>query len=151
MLRGIEHLHWDVFEQFLTRRKIATFQITGIVDQHIWIAGLAAYPGERRGNRLLRGEIQLDDHALADLLADSRSQRCGIGFRARGQHDEEALLRKLLRYRAADTPAHRAVVQRLAMRQPVLRPSDCHFDVAPTTTATCLPFVLPLMPINSFF
>jgi hypothetical protein len=24
----------------------------------------------------------------------------------------------------------------------VLRPSDCHLDVAPTTTATCLPLVL---------
>ena len=26
----------------------------------------------------------------------------------------------------------------------MLRPSDCHFEVAPITTATCLPFVLLL-------
>jgi hypothetical protein len=68
--------------------------------------------------------------------------------------DEETLLGELLRDGAPDTPAHAdrlgAIVQRLAVRQQVLRPFACHFEVAPTTTATCLPFELCRLMANLF-
>src|ERR1700722_11017014 len=40
------------------------------------------------------------------------------------------------------TPTGRSLSSRvLPCASLVLRPSDCHLEVAPTTTATCLPFV----------
>ena len=75
MLRGIEHLHRDVFEQFFLGRKIAAFQVARVVDQNVRIAGFAADRGERRRDGVLRDEIQLDDHAVAALLPDGLRQR----------------------------------------------------------------------------
>ncbi len=74
MLRGIEHLDRDVFEQFLLGRQIAAFEVTGVVDQDMRIAGVAANRREGRSDRVLPGEIELDDHAVAALVADRRRQ-----------------------------------------------------------------------------
>ena len=69
-LRGIEHLHRDVFEQFFLGRKFTAFEVTRVVDQNVGIANFAADRGERGGDRLLRDEIQLDDHTFTALLRD---------------------------------------------------------------------------------
>ena len=42
VLRGVEHLHRDVLEQFLLRRQVAAFEVAGVVDQDIRIAGFVA-------------------------------------------------------------------------------------------------------------
>ena len=72
----------------------------------------------------------------------------GIGLGAGCQHDEETLLRELLRDGAADAPAHadRQMLSStvLPCASKVLRPSDCHLEVAPITTATFLPAVFVL-------
>jgi hypothetical protein len=119
--RGIQDLDRDVFEQFLLGRKITTFEVPRIINQNVRIAGFAADRGERRRDRVLRDEIQLDDHAFAALLADGRRQSRCIGLVAGRQHSEETLLRELLRHRAADAPAHAdrqfAVIHWVAMRQ----------------------------------
>ena len=121
MQSGVEDLDGHVFEEFLVGRQVAAFQIAGIVDQHVGVAGLAADCGEGRGDRLLRDKIQFDDHALAALFADCLRQPRGVGFPAGRQHGEETFLREFLRDRAADPPPHAdldiAVVDRMAMRQ----------------------------------
>ena len=156
MLRRIEHLHRDVFQQFLVRRKIASFQVARVVDQHLGIASFAADGGERRRDRILRDQIQLDDHAIAVLLADG-VRECGrVSFLAGGQYDEKALLGELLR-EAPPTPQRAATGKPLSSTvwpwaSKVLRPFACHLEVAPTTTATCLPFefVLPFWLMDNF-
>src|SRR5439155_2445457 len=72
-------------------------------------------------NRLLRDEIEFDDHALATLRADRRGKRLGVFLAARRHDGEKAFLREFLRDRAADPPAHTdldiAVVDRVTVRQ----------------------------------
>src|SRR6266851_9500336 len=106
MLRRIEHLHRNVFEQFLVRRKITALEVTRVIDQGLRIASFATDRGERRGDRVLRNQVHLDDHALAALLADGLLQYCRIGLLAGCQYDEEALLRELLGDSAPDAPSH---------------------------------------------
>ena len=121
MLGGIEHLDRDVFEQFLLRRQIATFEIARVVDQNMRIAGVAADRGEGCGDEVLPGEIELDDHAVAALIPDRRRQARRIGLAAGRQDDEESLAGELLGDGAADAPADAdgqvAVIHRLAMDQ----------------------------------
>ena len=121
VLCDVEHLDRDVFEQLHIRRQVAAFEIARIVDQHVRIAGFAADRDEGRCDRILRHEIELDDHALAALLADRRRERRGIGLVAGRQHREKALLGEFLRDGAANAPSdadrHVAVVDRVAMRQ----------------------------------
>ena len=69
----------------------------------------------------MRHQVQLDNHAVAALRVDGLLQRRRIGGVPGRQHDEEALLGKLLGDGAADTPAYAdgqvAVVEHLPMRQ----------------------------------
>ena len=69
----------------------------------------------------MRHQVQLDNHAFAALLLDGLLQRRRIGGIPGRQHDEEALLGKLLGDGTADAPAHAdgqvAVVEHLAVRQ----------------------------------
>src|SRR3981189_3611009 len=111
MLGGIEQLAREVFETFLRRRQIATFEITRVVDQNMRIAGVAANRGEGCSDGVLAGEIELDHHASAPLIP----QRMPTG-------------------RSLSSTARPWI-------NLVLRPSDCHFEVAPTTTATGLPLI----------
>src|SRR6202040_3300939 len=102
-------------------RKITTFEVPRVINQNVRITGFATDRGERRRDRVLRDEIELDDHAFAALLADGRRQSRSIGLVAGGQHSEETLLRELLRDRATDAPAHAdrqlAVIHWVAVRQ----------------------------------
>ena len=108
-------------EQFLVGRKVAAFEIAGVVDQHLGIAGLASDRRKGAPDRILRDEIQFDNQAIAALLADRGRQRHGIVLTARGEDGEEVFLREFLGDRAAHTPAHAdfhvAVIDGMAVRQ----------------------------------
>ena len=106
MLRGFKHLVRHVLEEFHFGRQVASFQIAGVVHQHVRIAGLLPDPGEGVRYGISRNQVQLHDGAVAALLSNRGVQRFGVGGAAGGKHREEPFLGKLLRDSAAHAPAH---------------------------------------------
>ena len=106
MLRGLEYLDGGVLQQFHFGRKVATVDVTGVVDQDVGVAGL--FPDLREGVRDGFGQrqVKLHDCAVSALLVDGSLQRRRVGSITGGQHGQESFLGEFLGNGAADSPAH---------------------------------------------
>src|SRR6516164_10488112 len=110
-----------MLQQFLLRWQIAALEVASVVEKHVWVADPLADGCERPRDSFLPGEIQLHRHAFAALCLDGLRKRRSVARGSRRQHDEEALLGKLLGESATDAPAYTdgqsAVIEHLAVRQ----------------------------------
>jgi hypothetical protein len=52
VLRRLEDLDRDVFQQLLVRRQVTPLQVAGVVDEDIGVTGVRADRGERARDRL---------------------------------------------------------------------------------------------------
>ncbi len=96
-------------------------QLDHVADEDRLGPALQTRRGERIGYGGVRHQVQLDNHTFAALRADGLLQRRRIGGTPGRQHDDEALLGKLLGDGAADAPAYAdgqvTVVEHLPVRQ----------------------------------
>ena len=139
-----------VFQQFHFRRQVAPVDVTRVVHQDVRVAGLLADLGEGIGDGFGYRQVEFHDDAVAALLVDGGLQR-----------DALEVLRVVSTVRkpswanfwatAPPTPQRTPTGRSLSSISPpcincVLRPSDCHLEVAPITTATGLRFVVISIP-----
>ena len=146
VLRGVEHLDRDVLQQLLLGRQVAPLQVAGVVDQHLRVAGLArgswrrpprwspATPGPARRSctrRPARGWPPPAPTALAAVRVVSTTKKPSLAnFWAMAP----PMPQRMPTGRSLSSSA-------LPCASLVLRPSACHLEVAPTTTATGLPLL----------
>ena len=142
VLRRVEHLHRDVFEQFLVRRQIAAFQVAGVVDQHVRVAGLAADRGERRAIESCETRSSstiMHSPPCSRIAAASLAALASLRVVSTVKKPSCANFCAIAPPTPQRTPTGRSLSSTVwPCASKVLRPSDCHFEVAPTTTATCL-------------